>query len=51
MNKLADSIAEQFIVAFRGQLEPQLEVVKKGFWARLLGFLRGRFGRSSKTHA
>lgn len=53
MNKLADSIAEQFIKEFRGQLEPQteetIEVVKPGIWARFMGFLRGIFGGSNRS--
>ena len=53
MNKLADSIAEQFITEVRRQLEPQPEVpaavVKRGFWARIMVFLRGVFGGSNKS--
>jgi len=48
MNKLADSMSEQFITALRLQLEPQaevaLEVAKKGLWARFVAFLRRLFG-------
>lgn len=51
MNKLADSMAEQFIVAFRGHLEPQPVAVSRGFWARFFGFLRGLLGRSNKADA
>lgn len=46
MDKLADSMSDQFIVAFRRELEPQPEVVeeaKKGLWARFVDFLRGLF--------
>jgi carbon monoxide dehydrogenase subunit G len=47
MNKLADSMSEQFITAFRLQLEPQpevpVEVVKKGPWARFVAFIRRLF--------
>jgi carbon monoxide dehydrogenase subunit G len=47
MNKLADSMSEQFITALRLQLEPQpevpVEVVKKGLWARFVAFLRRLF--------
>jgi carbon monoxide dehydrogenase subunit G len=50
MNKLADSIADQFIKEFRSQLEPQSEVSiavpKQGLWARFMGYLRGLFGGS-----
>jgi carbon monoxide dehydrogenase subunit G len=48
MNKLADSMSEQFIAALRLQLEPQAEVpveaVKKGLWTRFVAFLRRLFG-------
>ncbi len=53
MNKLADSIAEQFITAFRLQLEPQPEVpvaaVRQGFWARIAGFLRRLLGGTKRS--
>ncbi len=48
MNKLADSISDQFVTAFRMQLEPQPEVpvavAPTGLWARFVAFLRGLFG-------
>ncbi len=52
MNKLADSMSEDFITAFRYQLEPQpavpVQPVRKGLWARFIDFLRGLFGRTSR---
>jgi len=46
MNKLADSMSEQFIVAFRTQLEgePPAVEAKPGLWARFVAWLRGLFG-------
>ena len=48
MNKMADSMSEQFITALRLQLEPQPEVavepVKMGLWARFVAFLGRLFG-------
>jgi len=46
MDKLADSMSEQFIVAFRSQLEPQPVVVeeKAGLLARFVAWLKGLFG-------
>jgi len=48
MNKIADSMSEQFITALRLQLEPQPEVaavpVKMGLWARFVAFLGRLFG-------
>jgi carbon monoxide dehydrogenase subunit G len=50
MDKLVDSMSEQFITAFRYQLEPQpeipVEVVQPGLWARFMAFIRRLFGRS-----
>lgn len=50
MDKLADSMSEQFIREFRMQLEPQpeipVEVAPTGLWARFVGFLRRLFGGS-----
>jgi len=52
MNKLADSMSEQFITALRLQLEPQpevpVELVKKGLWARFVAFLKRLFGIGQK---
>jgi cytochrome c553 len=51
MNKLADSMSEQFIAAFRAQLEPQdssvaAEPAPSGLWARLVAWFKGLFGGS-----
>ena len=47
MNKLADSISDQFVSAFRMQLEPQPEVpvvvAPTGLWARVVAFFRKIF--------
>jgi len=55
MTKMADSICEQFIVAFRAQLEPQPELPavepRKGLWARFGNFLRRLFGGASQVNA
>jgi carbon monoxide dehydrogenase subunit G len=55
MKKMADSICEQFIVAFRAELEPQPELPavepRKGLWARFVDFLRRLFGGSSQVSA
>ena len=52
MNKIADSMSEQFITALRLQLEPQpevaVELVKKGLWARFIAFLQRLFGFDQK---
>ena len=54
MDKLADSMSEQFITAFRYQLEPQpeipLEVARPGLWARFVAFLRRLFGGGSNQN-
>lgn len=46
MDKLADSMSEQFIIAFRNQLEPQPVVVeeKPGLFARFVAWLKRLFG-------
>ena len=48
MNKLADSMSEQFITSLRLQLEPQAELpvepVRTGLWARFVAFLQRLFG-------
>ena len=47
MNKLADTMSDQFVTAFRMELEPQPEVpvsaAPEGLWARLVAFLRNLF--------
>ena len=51
MNKLADSMSEEFITAFRSRLEPQpvvapsaIEEARPGLWARFVALLRRLFG-------
>lgn len=48
MNKLADSISDQFVEAFRLQLEPAREIpiaeAPLGLWARIKAFFQRRFG-------
>lgn len=56
MNKLADSLSDEFVTAFRARLEPAeipaavpaepapLPTAAPGLWARLLAFLRRLFG-------
>lgn len=50
MDKLADSMSEQFITAFRYELEPQPEipvaVAAPGLWARFVAFIKRLFGGS-----
>lgn len=57
MTKLADSMSEEFVTAFRAKLEPPAPAEAaaptpaappppRGLWARLLAFLRRLFGRS-----
>lgn len=52
MNKLADTMSEQFIASLRLQLEPQAELpieqVKKGLWVRFVVFLKRLFGIGQK---
>lgn len=52
MDKLADSMSEQFIREFRMQLEPQPEIpiedlTRQGLWARIAAFFRRLFGGSA----
>ena len=51
MNKLADTMSDQFVTAFRMELEPQPEVpvavAPRGLWARFVAYLRKLFGSSS----
>jgi len=55
MNKLADSMSEEFITAFRAQLEPVLaapvaaQTVPTGPWARFIAFLRRLFGLGKRS--
>jgi carbon monoxide dehydrogenase subunit G len=50
MDKLADSMSEQFITAFRYELEPRPEapvaVATPGMWARFVAFIKRLFGGS-----
>lgn len=54
MTKLADSMSEEFVTAFRARLEPPapaaaapaVPVAAPGIWSRLLAFLRRLFGRA-----
>ncbi len=47
MNKLADTMSDQFVTAFRMELEPQPEVpvavAPQGLWARIKAFFRKLF--------
>jgi carbon monoxide dehydrogenase subunit G len=51
MNKLADTMSDQFVTAFRMELEPQPEVpvtvIPQGLWARIKAFLRRLVGKSA----